>query len=60
MNKTERQKQARKLATDYLGFLMDQESLVRRVVDERMAEMHSDLEAMIDERIRKILTENST
>jgi hypothetical protein len=60
VNKTERQKQARKLATDYLGFLMDQESLVRRVVDERMAEMHSDLEAMIDERIRKILTENST
>jgi hypothetical protein len=60
VNKTERQKQARKLATDYLGFLMDQESLVRRVVDERLAEMHPNLEAMIDERIRKILTENST
>ena len=60
MNKTERQKQARKLATDYLSFLMDQESLVRRVVDERLAEIHPNLEAMIDERIRKILTENST
>jgi hypothetical protein len=60
VNKTERQKQARKLATDYLGFLMDQESLVRRVVDERLVEMHPNLEAMIDERIRKLLTENST
>jgi hypothetical protein len=39
---------------------MDQESLVRRVVDERLAEMPPNLEAMIDERIRKILTENST
>jgi N-glycosylase/DNA lyase len=60
MEKTDRQKQARKLVSDYLGFLMDQEGLVRRVVDERLKEMQPKLEDLIDERIRKILSENST
>jgi hypothetical protein len=53
--KTDRQKQARQLATDYLGFLMDQEGLVRRVVDERVAELQPELEALVDERIRRQL-----
>ena len=55
MEKTEKQKQARKLVTDYLGFLMDQEGLVRRVVDERLAEMQPIIDAMVDHRIREHL-----
>ena len=55
MEKTEKQKQARKLVTDYLGFLMDQEGLVRRVVDERLAEMQPIIDAMVDRRIREHL-----
>ena len=40
---------------DYLGFLTDQEALVRRVVDERLAEMQPVIDAMVDERIRERL-----
>ena len=40
---------------DYLGFLTDQETLVRRVVDERLAEMQPVIDAMVDERIRERL-----
>lgn len=57
--KTDRQKQARQLATDYLGFLMDQEGLVRRVVDERVAELQPELEALVDERIRQQLKKHN-
>ena len=55
MRRTERQKQAMNLATDYLGFLIDQETLARRAVDERLEELHPKLEALIDERIRQVL-----
>ena len=55
MKITERQKQARMLVMDYLGFLTDQEALVRRVVDERLAEMQPVIDAMVDERIRERL-----
>ena len=55
MKITERQKQARMLVMDYLGFLTDQETLVRRVVDERLAEMQPVIDAMVDERIRERL-----
>ena len=57
MRKTERQKKALNLATDYLGFLIDQETLARRVVDERLEELHPKLEALIDERIRQVLAQ---
>lgn len=43
------------LVMDYLGFLTDQETLVRRVVDERLAEMQPVIDAMVDERIRERL-----
>lgn len=39
------------LVMDYLGFLTDQETLVRRVVDERLAEMQPVIDAMVDKRI---------
>ena len=38
MEKTERQKQACKLASEYLGYLVDTEQLVERLVDKRMNE----------------------
>ena len=55
MRKTERQKKALNLATDYLEFLIDQETLARRAVDERLEELQPKLEALIDERIRQLL-----
>ena len=55
MRKTERQKKALNLATEYLEFLIDQETLARRAVDERLEELHPKLEALIDERIRQVL-----
>ena len=43
MEKSERQKRARALASEYLELLMeheaDQERMVRRIVDERLAEL---------------------
>ena len=59
MRKTERQKKALDLATDYLGFLIDQETLARRAVDERLEELQPKLEALIDERIRQLLAQKS-
>lgn len=53
MKVTERQKQAQMLVMDYLRFLMDQEALVRKVVDERFAEMQPVIDAMVDKRIRE-------
>ena len=53
MKVTERQKQAQMLVMDYLRFLMDQEALVRKVVDERLAEMQPVIDAMVDKRIRE-------
>lgn len=43
------------LVMDYLGFLMDQEALVRKVVDERLEEIRPVIDAMVDERIRECL-----
>ena len=57
MRKTERQKKALNLATEYLEFLIDQETLARRAVDERLEELHPKLEALIDERIRQVLAQ---
>ena len=59
MRKTERQKKALDLATDYLEFLIDQETLARRAVDERLEELQPKLEALIDERIRQLLAQKS-
>ena len=59
MRKTERQKKALDLATDYLEFLIDQETLARRAVEERLEELQPKLEALIDERIRQLLAQKS-
>lgn len=62
MEKSERQKRARALASQYLELLIDheadQEQLVRRIVDERLAELKSQIETLVDERIQQRLNCN--
>ena len=62
MEKTERQKRARALASQYLELLMDheadQERLVKRMVDERFAELQPMIEALVDQRVESRLKQN--
>lgn len=59
---TEKQKAARKLASDYLGYLTEQEELVSRLVDRRLSQMAPQIEQrisqIIDERLSAALMEN--
>jgi hypothetical protein len=63
MEKSERQKRARALASEYLELLMeheaDQERMVRQMVDERLAELKPEIEALVDERIKQRMIQNS-
>lgn len=54
---SEKQKAARKLASDYLGFLVDQEIMVDRLIARKWEEMEPQLEQMIDRKIRERLVE---
>ena len=60
---TEKQKAARKLASDYLGYLTEQEELVSRLVDRRLNQMAPQIEQrisqIIDERLSAALLENN-
>lgn len=62
MEKTERQKRARALASQYLELLMDheadQERLVKRMVDESFAELQPMIEALVDQRVESQLKQN--
>ena len=62
MEKTERQKRARALASQYLELLMDheadQERLVKRMVDERFAELQPMIEALVDQRVESQLKQS--
>lgn len=62
MGKTERQKRARALASQYLELLMDheanQERLVKRMVDERFAELQPMIEALVDQRVESRLKQS--
>ena len=62
MEKTERQKRAMAFASEYLGLLMgheaDQEKLVRRMVDERIAELQPMIEELVEKRIAQKLKQN--
>ena len=59
MEKTERQKRAMAFASEYLELLMgheaDQEKLVRRMVDERIAELQPMIEELDEKRIAQKL-----
>ena len=62
MGKTDRQKRARALASQYLELLMDheanQERLVKRMVDERFAELQPMIEALVDQRVESRLKQS--
>lgn len=62
MEKTERQKRAMAFASEYLELLMgheaDQEKLVRRMVDERIAELQPVIEKLVEKRIAQKLKHN--
>jgi len=62
MEKTERQKRAMAFASEYLELLMgheaDQEKLVRRMVDERIAELQPVIEELVEKRIAQKLKQN--
>lgn len=57
MERTERQQRARALASQYLELLIgheaDQEELVRRMVDERLAALQPKIEELVDQRIEQ-------
>jgi hypothetical protein len=50
---TEKQKAARKLASDYSRYLFDQEALVERMVDRRWQELSHTIEDLIDKKIQE-------
>ena len=62
MEKPERQKRAMAFASEYLELLMgheaDQEKLVRRMVDERIAELQPMIEELVEKRIAQKLKQN--
>ena len=62
MERTERQKRARALASQYLELLMgyeaDQEKLVRRMVDERFAELQPMIEDLVEQRVAFQMKQN--
>lgn len=63
MEQTDRQKRARALASEFLGLLIsheaDQEEMVRRMVDERWAELKPKIEALVDQRVEQQMKKSS-
>ena len=60
---TEKQKMARKLISDYLGFLTEQETLVGHLVERKLEQMGPQIEQriaqMIDERLADIFQQQT-
>jgi hypothetical protein len=56
MELTEKQKAARRLVSEYLDFLDDQEALVDRIIDRKWRQVMPLLEQMIDRKIEEHLT----
>lgn len=53
---TDKQKAARKLASDYSRYLFDQENLVERIVERKWLELSSYIEEIIDKKVRERMT----
>ena len=56
---TDKQKAARKLASDYSRYLFDQENLVERIVDRKWRELSTYIEELIDQKVKERLTDIS-
>ena len=52
---TDKQKAARKLASDYSRYLFDQENLVERIVDRKWLELSSYIEELIDKKVQEAM-----
>lgn len=55
MSLTEKQQAAHKLASDYLGFLSQQEAMMSRLFERKWQEIEPQIEQMIDKKIREHL-----
>lgn len=55
MDKSERQKNARALISDYVHFLTNQERMIQHTVDRKCSEMEKRIEQMIDRKIEERL-----
>ena len=53
---TEKQKAARRLASDYSRYLFDQENLVERIIDRKWLELSSYIDELIDKKIQERMT----
>ncbi|MBO4820923.1 MAG: hypothetical protein J5548_05605 [Prevotella sp.] len=53
---TDKQKAARKLASDYSRYLFDQENLVERILERKWQELSSYIEELIDKKIQERTT----
>ena len=53
---TDKQKAARKLASDYSRYLSDQENLVERILERKWQELSSYIEELIDKKIQERTT----
>lgn len=56
MELTEKQKAARKLTSEYLGYLVEQEALVGRMVDRKWMQMVPRIEQFVDQKIQERLS----
>ena len=52
---TDKQKAARKLASDYSRYLFDQENLVERIVDRKWLELSSYIEELVDKKVQEAM-----
>ena len=53
---TDKQRAARKLASDYSRYLFDQENLVERILERKWQELSSYIEELIDKKIQERTT----
>ena len=55
MELTEKRKAARKLASEYTGLMVEQETLVDRIVSRRLQQLEPQLEQFIERKIQEYM-----
>ena len=58
MHLTEKQKAARRLASDYTGFLIEQEALVDRMIERKWREIEPQLDQIVERKVRECLLDD--
>ncbi len=56
MDLTDKQKAAHKLASEYLGYLDQQEALVERIIDRKWKQLEPKIELLIERKINEYLS----